>query len=145
MKAIVYRNAVRVGNLWTDAFLPYNQTALDVLLKCKLDEPVTIEVKRERNLAHHNKYFALLGKVYENQDWYQSVEDISTAFKFAIGHTRKIKTRDGIHEIPLSISFAAMDQAAFDAFYSKAVDFLVAKVIPGLNRAELEREVMEMI
>ena len=48
-------------------------------------------------------------------------------------------------EIPLSISFAKMDQTEFESFYERAMDFLIAEVLPGIDSADLEREVQEII
>jgi len=122
---------------------PKSVAAEDMLKKIRLGDLVTVDIQRPRNIAHHAKFFAMLQLIHENQDHYTSVEDILTAFKFAIGHTRKIKVRAGIVEIPKSISFASMDQAAFDEFYTRALDFVVSDVIPGLMREDLERELMK--
>lgn len=122
---------------------PKGTEAEEMLRKIKLGDLVTVDVKRPRNIAHHAKFFAMLQMILENQEHYTSVDDILTAFKFAIGHTRKIKTRAGMIEIPESISFAKMDQPAFDKFYSRALDFVVAEVIPGMDKTDLERELLE--
>ena len=135
MKAIFRKNLNRL--------VPHGTEAEDLLRKWKDGDLVTVEVKRGRNLAHHAKFFAMLQLILENQEHYTSVDDILTAFKFATGHTRKIKTRVGMIESPLSISFASMDQAAFDKFYSRALDFMVAEVIPGLQKEAVERELLE--
>ena len=111
--------------------------------RVKFGDVVLLEARRPRNVAHHRKFFAMLQKVFENQLHYKDVEEILVAFKFAIGHTKKIKTARGIIEVPLSISFAAMDQDQFNEFYDKAVDFVCAEVIPGLKKEELAKELME--
>ena len=127
------------------ALRPANPDAEALLAKLKQDKLVMVEVKRSRNLFHHRKFFALMQLVYENQTAYATVDDIVMAFKFAVSHTRKIKTGRGVIEIPLSISFAAMDQTEFEAFYNRAMDFLVTEVLPGVNSADLEREVYDVI
>ena len=106
---------------------------------------VTCNIKQPRNVQHHRLFFALMSKVFENQQYFSSVEQLVTALKLAIGHTDVIKTKRGTFEIPKSISFAKMDQPAFDAFYTRAVDFVLAEVIPGLGRKELEAEIQEMV
>lgn len=111
----------------------------------KLGECVEVKIKRPRNLQHHRLFWALMQKVYENQEHYKSPEEVCTAFKFAVSLTDKIKTRRGEIEVPRSIAFAKMDQVAFREFFDKAVDFCVQEVIPGLGKADLEREVMEMV
>ena len=124
---------------------PADEEAEKVLRGVKLGECVTVDVKKPRNLQHHRKFWKLMETICQNQEHYATAKDICTVFKFRIGHTKKILTRDGIVEEPLSISFAAMDQDEFAAFYDRAVDFVLKEVIPGLKREDLERELMEFM
>lgn len=117
------------------------ETALKRVGQGKL---VTCNIKQPRNPQHHRLFFALMSKVFENQQYFSSVEQLVTALKIAIGHVDMIKTKRGTFQIPKSISFAAMDQDAFSQFYERAVDFVLQEVIPGLGRAELEAEIKEM-
>ena len=126
-------------------FVPVSEAAQEFHRKTKLGDDCVLEGRRPRNLAHHAKFWALLTLVCQNQEHYQTVEEVCVAFKFAIGHTHKLKTAQGIVEYPASISFAAMDQTEFEAFYDRAITFLVTDVIPGLDRADLEREVLEWL
>jgi hypothetical protein len=124
---------------------PADEEAEKVLRGIKMGECVTVSVKRPRNLQHHRKFYALMNLILQNQDHYKSVDEIVAAFKFATGHVDSIKTKRGIIQIPRSIAFANMGQMEFSAFYDMAVDFVLAEVIPGLGRAELEREILEMV
>ena len=126
-------------------FWPDDENAQKMAKRVKIGDFIEVEIKQPRNIHHHRKFWKLIQMVYENQDHYQSADDVCTAFKFAIGHTRKIRTRYGEIEIPESISFASMDQHGFENFYDKAIDFLIADVIPGLDRADLEREITEVL
>jgi len=128
---------------YLNRLVPHGTGAEELLREWKDGDLMTVDVRKPRNLAHHAKFFALLQLIHENQDHYKSVDEILTVFKFHVGHTERIKTRHGIIEIPLSISFAKMDQTAFDGFYSKALDFVVSEVIPGLEKESLERELLE--
>lgn len=113
------------------------------MARVKFGDIVLLEARRPRNAAHHAKFFAMLGMILQNQEHYKDVEEILDVFKFAIGHTKKIKTARGIIEVPLSISFAAMDQDQFNVFYDKAIDFMCAEVIPGLQKEDLRKELLE--
>ena len=118
---------------------PMGSVAEEVLRKIKHDDLVTVEVKRERNLAHHQKFFSMLQLIYENQDHYQSVDDILTAFKFCTGHTDKVMTRGGrVLEYPKSISFASMPQDEFEVFYNRALVSAVTSLF-AKRRQRVER------
>ena len=47
--------------------------------------------------------------------------------------------------VPKSISFASMDQTAFEIFYNATLDYICAKIIPGMVPEELQAEVIERI
>src|SRR3990167_4678587 len=108
-------------------------------------EFIAADIKRPRNLGHHRKFWALMELVARNQKYYASAEQVCAAFKVAVGHADYVKTKRGMIGIPKSISFANMDQSEFEAFYSKAVEYLTTEVIPGLNKDALRSEVEEML
>ena len=100
---------------------------------------------RPRNVGHHRMFFALIGIVFEAQDRFATKDDLLDALKIALGHyaTWRIGDREVLR--PKSISFAAMDQAAFEAFYDSAVALILEKVLPGTNRDDLEARVHEIL
>lgn len=123
---------------------PVDDAGKDVLAKVKLGSVVMVEYKRPRNVAHHRKFWALISLIYQNQTRYKSPEDLCDAIKVYVGHSKVLRMTDGreVHT-PLSIAFHAMDQASFDGFYDKVVDVVCAEIIPGLDREDLRRELME--
>lgn len=123
---------------------PTDEAGEEALRKVKMGTLVKVEFTGSpRNIAHHRKLFALLNTIYKNQEHYKSVDHILMAMKFALGYTEKIRTKRGEIEIPLSISFAAMDQEEFAKLYERALDWVESEVIPGLNRADLENTLLE--
>lgn len=112
------------------------------LQSVKHGECVELKMKRPRNLQHHRKFFSMLQLIFNNQERYATLDHLLTAFKFAIKHTEIIRTKRGDIEVPKSISFASMSQDEFNEFYQRAVDFVLAEVVP-MTVADLERELME--
>jgi len=109
-------------------------------------ECVRVTIKRPRNLAHHKKFWALVAAVFPHQTTYPTEEMLVAAMKVALGYAEKITLPDGkIILMPKSISFATLDQAGFEAFYTRAVDLITTKIIPGVNREDLEREVNDIL
>ena len=127
------------------AFRPADDDADALLSKLKPGEFVRAEIRRPRNLGHHRKFWKLMSIVCQNQDFYKTPEAVCTAIKLHIGHTETFRYKGGIIELPKSIAFDKMDQAAFEEFYNRAVDCVVAEIIPGLNSADLKREVDELL
>lgn len=124
---------------------PASREATDLLTKLKHGQVVMADVKRPRNVQHHRKLFALLNLVVDNQEHYQTAEHLLAALKCATGHADEYPLKDGsgVVMIPKSINFAAMDQTEFEKFYDRALHIIARDVIPGINRADLEREVSE--
>jgi len=130
-------------------FAPANDLAAEFHRKTKLGSRCTLEGRRPRNLALSNKYWALMTLVYQNQEHYASPEQVSNAFKLATGHFDVVRYKvNGLiidrHELK-SISFPAMDEDEFSAFYDRAITFLISEVVPGLDRQDLEQEVLEWL
>lgn len=125
--------------------VPMNEQAEDALRKIKQDQDVFVKFRRPRNIFHHRKLFALLNMVCNNLDMPITPEQLLVVIKIRTGHVDVIKTTKGLIEIPKSISFAAMSQDQFEPFYDRAIEFIIADVLPGVNRQELEAEVLEMV
>lgn len=122
----------RSAELWAD--LPRGK-----VLRAKVQQP--------RNVEHHRKLFALLNCVHPHQDHYATVKGLLDGIKLATGHTEEAvnaETGETIYA-PASIAFDKMDQDAFEQFYDRAVDLICRRIIPGLGRADLEREVNEIL
>lgn len=117
----------------------------EALRKLKAGQVFQVEVKRPRNIGHHRKWWALCSLIAENMDGDVSAETVSDVLKIRAGHVKVVRTKGGEVFLPDSISFAAMDQGAFEQFWERAVAVVARDVIPGINRADLEREVQEMI
>lgn len=121
---------------------PANDRAVETLKRIKVGAVVTIKrPKQPRNVRFHNKLFAMLQIILENQEHYKSIDDLLAVCKLRVGHVHVIQTARGIERLPKSISFAAMDADEFADFYSRAVDWVTSEVIPGLSRADLNAEV----
>ncbi len=107
----------------------------------KQGKTVRVEVTEPRNSGHHRKFFAMLKIVLDNQDFYRSMDELLNVCKLAIGHVQVAQTARGPVRWPASISWAKMDQTAFEGFYNRAVDWVLKEVIPGLARKDLDAEV----
>lgn len=117
--------------------------ALDSIRK---GEMVTASIRRPRNPRHHRLLFALLQTVYENQDRFSTVQELLGAIKLATGLFDTGETIEGVpYAIPKSISFASMDQNSFSQWYAKAEDVILTKILPGVNRDELNDRVQSIL
>jgi hypothetical protein len=96
---------------------------------------------RDRNGAHHRKFFALLQLVAENSETYNTVEKALVALKLVTGHFEPaIHPETGeLIQVPKSISYEKMDQDTFEKFYSAAIDGVLQHILPRLDKAKVDR------
>lgn len=125
---------------------PVDQTGEDYLRKVKFGDIVTVEVKKPRNGKHHRLYWALVGMVWENQDRYETTEQLHNALKIAAGIYEPLEMPGGvIHKIPGSIAFDTMDQTEFSAFFDRVCDLVAKHFLPGVTAEILKHEIEVMI
>ena len=127
-------------------FIPANPEAVLFFHAVKNGEMVELKGKRPRNLKWHNLFFAAVDLLFDNQERYTSKEEFLAALKVALGHADYITLKSGERvAIPKSISFAKMDAASWEAFWSRFCDLVETKILPGVKREQLERELREMM
>ena len=124
---------------------PIDDAGREAIDKLRVGDIVRVEMKRPRNVDHHRKLFALLELILRNQTRYASMDALLDAIKVFVGHCTVMKLRDGREVyVPKSISFSAMDQTEFDQFFDRVVKVVTEQIIPGLDRKDLERELLDL-
>jgi len=100
-----------------------------------------LEFSVPRHIAHHKKFWALVSLVAEMSDIYDNRDKAVAAVKIAAGHCDFVPHPNGeeLVALPKSISFAAMDQVEFEAFYGNAVNGVLKHLLPAMDRVSLER------
>jgi len=129
-----------------NAFRPDDEMAESIMQTIKAGEAVKIKVTRSRSLPHLRLYWKLMQIVWENQETYKEKEDMEEDFRIAVGHCKEVTKFSGEVRIKaLPINFNQMDQAEFNIFFNKAVNFLCTEIIPGMDSEDLRRETYELL
>ena len=112
--------------------------------KIKPGDIIEVDVVRPRSQQFHKLLFAMLKIVSDNLD-NCSVDNLLDVIKLGTGHTKIIELPGGAYyAIPKSISFSAMDQDTFSAFFTKAVDYIISDVLPGIDKEALTHEIYSL-
>lgn len=130
-------------------FVPLYDSDLAMRKRLREGSTVRCRVTLPRNYQFHKKFFALLRLTFDNlpepliRRWHiLNEEDMLRRFKRDLGYFTSYYDENGIREIEYrSISFAAMDQLEFERFYSRCVDLVVYRYLPGINHQELSNEI----
>ena len=128
-----------------DGFRPFNDEAQAFTAKCKLGQIVELKPTRVRNGKFHRLFFAILKLISENSNPEITPETALYLAKVGAGCGEWISTPGGKDLfVPGSISFASMDQTAFDAFVKKAIPPLCMRFMNGTAPDAVIREAMEL-
>ncbi len=101
---------------------PFGQESAHALGKIPFNKPLQVEVKQPRNSKHHRLFWTLCARIGDAVGCEH--EDIAFILKSRTGHVRHVHTKKGIVEVPMSISFAQMDQLMFKGFFDKCVQII---------------------
>lgn len=136
-KAILLR---RRGN----SLVAVDEHAQEAIGRLGAEADIYVWLKQARNPKHHRKFFALVNTIFKAQSKYPTQESLLTAIKIAVGHVDTFVGADGkVYYVVRSLSFDAMDQAEFDRFYEAVIDIVVTRLLPGVRRSDLKRELEE--
>jgi len=134
---------------------PADPKDADAIRQMRPGEIYRAEVKMPRNVKFHRKFFSMLHLVFENipeghtlttpdgqELRIRSVDDLLWHIKMQLGHYEQRVTMGGrVTYEAKSISFGAMDEAEFSAFYDGAIAVVLKYILPGVDRRDLEEEI----
>lgn len=126
-----------------DGFRPFNTKAQDDMARVKLGDVVELKMTKVRNGGFHRLFFAMLRLISENSNPHITEAQALYLAKVGAGCGQWVDTGRKELFAPDSISFAAMDQTAFDAFVKTAIPPLVARFMAGTAPEAVIREAME--
>lgn len=126
--------------------MPSDAVGMDALKAIAEGSTVTARLTQTRNIRFHRLWFALLQTVFEAQSSFVTLDHMHDAIKLGIGFSEERVDLDGVvHTIPKSISFAKLDEDGFRAFFDRAVDLIITKILPRVSRDDLEDRVFEIL
>ena len=103
-----------------------DDASAEALRRFAVGEVIRVDVKKRRNGKLHAKWWALVRLVYESSGTWPSAEVLHALVCIRIGHcdTFAVAGTDIVYQHPRTISYEAMDELAFSAFYERGVDAL---------------------
>lgn len=112
------------------------------LSKLPFGKTLHVEVKQPRRAKHHRLYWEMVNRIADAIG--AEPENVSDTLKIATGHATVVKTKThGTLYLPKSISFAAMDQTAFNAFFDKCL--IIIKTEWGIARSDILESLGDLI
>ena len=121
----------------------------------KLGEVVKANIVKPRNLKLLRKYWALISAVFPHQEAYATTDGLEERILVGIGHCEDVpcliknpatgKVEKATRLKAKSISFAKCEDETFNQIYEAMVAFILLKILPNVDRAELEAQVLDIL
>lgn len=126
--------------------VPANAQSKEALDKLPVNEWRLASIRLPRNVKFLRKWMALQAAVYPHQDEWPTFNSFKRAIKKALGLGEWVVSKSGHREFEEgSISFAKMDEDEFEQFYERGVELILTRVLPGVDREDLNREIEDIL
>jgi len=127
-------------------FAPADEGAHKYWARFAIGDQVMLDIRRPRSLPQHNLFWALAQIAADNNPGCLSGKDeAADCIKMACGLTKtthiKYEGKWYVRKAPASIAFESMPQDEFNEFFEKAIAYVCAELVPGLDPETLEMEV----
>jgi hypothetical protein len=100
-----------VGNY---ALFPSYNSDFEAANKLKVNTHYRAEIKKPRNLKHHNKFIAICRLVVANTDKWDTVDKLIMSVKYSLGLVDWVMDFQGeVRPVPQSMNFESMDEIDF--------------------------------
>lgn len=127
-------------------FIPAYDSDKEIANKIKVGDPITGKFRKLRNYEFHKKYFALLNLAFSNQENFKVFEDFRKEVIKRAGYYKEVVNFKGnVDYIPLSISFAKMDEIEFQNLYNKTIDVIIMYVLKDNTKQEIEEQIINFM
>ena len=137
MKINLMQKEIVHEDLGVKAFFPFHKSDREIADKIPCGEIRKCDIKKSRNLMHHNKFMAILRLVVDNSEEWDNSEQLLywIKAKLALGTFKEV--REKLIFVPDSISFESMDQTTFEEqIYKPALPILANEI--GVTAGDLE-------
>lgn len=105
------------------------------------DEMFEVEYKKQRNPAHHRKFFALLNLAFQNQGLFQDQETMRKCLLIECGYSDEIinNLTGEVFINAKSLNFGSMCQNDFNQVYTDVRNYICSWL--GIDNEELENNI----
>lgn len=130
--------------------VPFGDDDYEEKKKLKVGEAYMVDVRIMRNVDFHRKYFAMIAYAWEylnevEVERFKTKENFRKYIEITAGHCDVIfhpRLQEFV-EIPKSISFSSMDNAAFSDLYGRVKDVIFSIIGSRVSEEEFEHLLMD--
>lgn len=130
--------------------VPFGDDDYEEKKKLKVGQTYSMEVKVVRNVDFHRKYFAMISYAWEylnevEVERFKTKDNFRKYIEITAGHCDVIfhpRLQEFV-EIPKSISFSSMDNAAFSDLYGRVKNVIFSIIGTRVSEEEFEHLLMD--
>ena len=133
----------------TGGAIPADEDAQEIFNSFKIRQNFEVLPWKERNVAFHRKFFAMLGIISERNPKWKNRHSLCKACQFGIGHVDMVANIHGqLVAVPKSIRFDKMKEPEFIRLYKEISQYLLTNLellVPGMREDEFETYVLRIM
>ena len=130
-----------IGGQW--CLLPISKGDEQKIEDLKNDEIVGT-FRKPRNMAHHNKFWAMMRGVAKHTDY--TAEQLEKIVANCMGHCEFVTDKKGrTWAITKSIACEKMEQLEFEKFYQRTIDVLIQDILPDWTQGDVEKAAVDEV
>lgn len=127
------------------ALRPADALGEEALADLPEGKDLRVKITMPRLGWRHNKFFALLAAVFPHQHDYPTPELLRKKLQRAIGLQDVVYFKGEREVYDRSIAWDKMDELEFRHVFDRMVQVICEQIIPNVGRADLEREVEDIL
>lgn len=114
--------------------------------KYSIGDVLSADLAKPRNPKHHKLVMSLLQLVLDSQEGLQTIDQLLTIVKIKMGRATAYvdAASSKTYWVVESISFASMDQGAFEIFWEDLKNLVTKDYLPGMTNDQLEAAIDRM-
>ncbi len=125
---------------------PFGAVTEEKVRSLKFNKVVQVRWEQPRNAKQLALLWVLARMISDNSEEYATPVHVVNQLKFSTGHTvverYKLPVLGWIERtMPASIAYESMSQADFAEWFSRALDVVVADMLPGVSRETIRKEI----
>lgn len=123
-----------------------DQMSAEDLATLPRDKDLLVTVRAPRNPRQHRLAWALANKLSQCCEFLPDAETAMDFLKIKARHVKIVHNPGTGHVflVPKSISFASVDQSAFNRLFNRMVWVVCNEIVPGLDEGQLRDEIEAM-
>jgi hypothetical protein len=128
-------------------FAPADDAAIAAMRKFRVGEVYRVDIVRPRNYKSLQRWWVLCQMIADNSEIFHSKDQVSDFLKIRCGHAITVVAQSSgeCFMVADSIDYDALSEEEFQELWKKAIDVVIADILPAITRVEIDTEIQKIM